>query len=68
VIVRIDPALCPVGSKCPYFDPSYGVAYSNEADFEAQAVSGYAIPVADTPTSGRWEAKIKSGAPNIIFQ
>jgi hypothetical protein len=29
------------GTSGPYFDPSYGVTYTNAADFESKAIDGY---------------------------
>jgi hypothetical protein len=34
-----------VASSGPFFDPSYGRAYSNAADFESQAIAGYLLPL-----------------------
>jgi len=33
----------------PYFDPSYGVTYSDSCSFESQAIAGYADKIAGSP-------------------
>ncbi len=32
----------------PYFDPSYGVTYSDNCDFESKAIAGYAVRISNT--------------------
>lgn len=64
MILKLDPNVCPPG-KCPYFDPSYGVAYSGPADFEGNAVAGYARATSRVPDLGRFVAKKIGGSPNI---
>jgi len=42
------------GTSGPYFDPSYGVTYTNAADFESKAVDGYGhFNPADAPNEMR---------------
>jgi hypothetical protein len=49
-----------------YYDPSYGVTYANDADFQTNAVAGYGIkdPVQDVP--GRIKFDVKQVIPNSI--
>ena len=43
-IVKIDSTLVPFGQPGPYFDPSYGLFYTSEFDFEIKSIWGYAAP------------------------
>jgi hypothetical protein len=69
-IVKVDANLFGVGGA--YFDPSYGVTYASEADFEAKAIAcdaagkcgGYAIP--DDPHPGHYFVE-KSGTTARIM-
>lgn len=49
----------------PYFDPSYGVTYANEAGFEHDAVAGYAV--ADPGNGKRLFARKLDSTVNIGF-
>jgi hypothetical protein len=57
----------------PFLDPSYGLWYLNQADFEAKAVAYYAEPEATIPDAqgnpqySLWGVRSKSGATNICF-
>jgi hypothetical protein len=56
----------------PYFDPAYGKTYSNEQDFENQAVDGYAKAIyqADgkTPVFYHYTVRRSKGLNNILFR
>lgn len=53
-----------------YFDPSYGVTYSGEADFQNQAISGFMFPDTESappPLEYWWKVFKPSEALNIEF-
>jgi hypothetical protein len=62
-IVKIDPSLAPSGEG-PYFDPSYGVWYLDNADFEAKAIDGYFKAIENDPP-GQYHVRKKGGGVNI---
>ncbi len=49
----------------PYFDPSYGVTYASDANFEAKALNGYASDFSDGP--GIYRARKTGGAVNVTL-
>jgi len=49
-----------VHSGNTYYDPSYGVTYTNELDFEAKAVVGYWKFFLGDPTSPHLVIRVKS--------
>jgi hypothetical protein len=53
------PANLSVGG--PYFDPSYGATYSDECDFERQAVAGYSEHITGEPDNYLYVRKPFSG-------
>ncbi|MCZ2155442.1 MAG: hypothetical protein LC114_16330, partial [Bryobacterales bacterium] len=53
------------GVAGPYFDPSYGITYSDEAQFERDAVAGYAVE--DTEKVNGLIARKPDGTLNISF-
>jgi hypothetical protein len=52
----------------PYFDPSYGVPYSGEADFEAKAVAGYVYNCTSQGTQALCHFRRPGQTLNIQFQ
>jgi len=40
-----------------YYDPSYGLTYTNAADFQAQAVAGFAV--SNNVTNGTYQMNVK---------
>ena len=68
-ILYVDPSIA--GSAEPYFDPSYGVTYADQADFESTAVAGYATFEANSPgTTVVWTdygTRKIGGTVNICF-
>jgi hypothetical protein len=46
----------------PYFDPSYGVTYSNAADFESKAIDGYLKNI-----GGEFRVRKPGGGTNITL-
>jgi hypothetical protein len=66
----LDPSLLTSVSGGPYFDPSYGHAYSSNGNFEAQSVAGYAAFNANLPppsTSALYYAREVGGAVPIAL-
>jgi hypothetical protein len=49
----------------PYFDPSYGVTYSDKCDFESKAIAGYADRIAGT--NAFYVEKPPSGGCNVTI-
>ncbi len=49
-----------------YYDPSYGVTYLNNCDFESKAVAAYALPESTTASTVNFEVRQASGC-NITF-
>jgi hypothetical protein len=49
----------------PYFDPSYGLEYRDAADFETQAIAGFARPI--SVSDGLWFAKRRIGTGAIYI-
>lgn len=47
-----------------YFDPSYGVTYKNQDDFEDKAVDGYALRIGQTNI---FIVKKSTGLKKIVF-
>jgi hypothetical protein len=68
VIVEIQKSFLPQKYiDTPYFDPSYGVTYHNEADFEERAVYGYANPSDEPEEPGIIKYKVREvPVPNNI--
>ena len=64
--VKVDASVAPPGSG-PYFDPSYGVWYSTEGDFEAKAIEGYAAKVGDNADSPNFHARKPGSDATIRF-
>ena len=58
-----------VRSDCgpTFYDPSYGLTYTSEADFEQKAIAGYAMRIgADAPNPGIYHFA-KAALSNITF-
>jgi DNA-binding beta-propeller fold protein YncE len=52
----------------PYFDPSYGVTYQNNCDFETKAVAFYGVLAAQpTPPTVIMAVRLPNGSCNINF-
>jgi hypothetical protein len=52
----------------PYFDPSYGVFYADEADFETKAIKGWAATHDPTDPLKRLRVRLKGTGSLIVFQ
>jgi hypothetical protein len=66
-IVEIDP-LITTGHR--YYDPSYGVSYKDDIDFENKAIYGYAVDFGDTIVSSTtrfitYQVRRPSGKPGV---
>ncbi len=60
----------PSGLGGGYYDPSYGVTYVNNCDFESKSVAGYALPAStNSPTASTWNFGVEqpTGSCNITF-
>lgn len=51
----------------PYFDPSYGVQYTDACNFEANAVAGYVIDAIPGPFTDVMAVRQPNGSCNISF-
>ncbi len=51
-----------------YFDPSYGLTYENELDFETDAVSGYATDVDFDNDTSLYQVKKPEGKGEVKFR
>lgn len=58
----------PSASGKQYFDPSYGVIYGSETDFEAQALAGYAQQTPAERGTSKYHFAVSGSVPlNIAF-
>lgn len=67
--LKVDTSVAPPGQG-PYFDPSYGVWYSDETYFENNAVAYYIALMPNHPDPTQytlWAVRPKSGPTNIFF-
>jgi hypothetical protein len=68
--VQVPSGVAPAGEG-PYFDPSYGIWYAHQTDFENKVVAYYARPIVNNaptnPQFTEWGVRSPSGATNMYF-
>jgi len=70
-VVKTDDTTLSAGLGGPYFDPSYGMHYSDSTSFELKAIAGYMIEdpflFNDTNNNTRYVARTSKGTANTSF-